>query len=179
MFGLLLWASLAFTPAPNQPPPHPVVAWLYKATEPDVIVALLLPVLGGLLLWVRRTTQNEAKLGREEFKDVLIAEMSGIISKEIQILQTQIDLKIEKVSIQIDYVSRQSDENDARFKSMESSIDHLEVVTKELSAAVHASYRYDSEFLSRIDSELSVVLSHYLNCPVEIKLFRHRHKDFD
>lgn len=179
MLELLLWASLAagsVLPQSSRPPEHPVVLWLHKATEPDVVVALFLPLLGGILLWVRRSAQDKAKLDREEFKDNLLSDLSIVISREMAGLQNQIDLKIEKLSVQIQYISKQSEENDKDINSVEESISRIKDETQKLKVVVHSSYHYNQEFLSRLNSELSTVLSAHLNHPVEIKLFRH-HKE--
>lgn len=185
MAKFLIWLSVfAFTLLPaslntqeakkttSTTPSHWFDVWLTKFADPAVLVVLLIPAIGGVNLFFRASSQNTQALKRREFKDELIKELSTAIASEIRILQTALDLKIETISLQISYVSKEVTRHGELIQEMEDNLEILDEKSKEIKLSMDANFRHDEEFLSMLDLELSRVLSAYLNCTVEIKVFR-------
>jgi hypothetical protein len=171
MFGLITALLILFTPAPaggnTTQQPH----WWDELFKTELLLGLGIPLASAITWLARDYISKDQEVGRARFKNEIITSLQSTLVEAARERDTVLSLKLTPMQNSIDRLGADYCSNLTFHQGIEESIDALFKNFNDLNLRLTVMESTLSTTMSKLNSELSTLLTAYTGESVKVRLF--------
>jgi hypothetical protein len=171
MFGLIMTLLILFTPAPAGVNTTQHYDWWDEFFKTELLLGLGIPLASAITWLARDYISKDQEVGRAKFKNEIITSLQSTLTAAAQERDTVLSLKLTPMQNSIDRLGADYYSNLTVHQRIEESIDELFKSFNDLNLRLTVMESTLSATMSKINSELSTLLTAYIGESVKVRLF--------